>query len=275
MKDFTNKVALVTGAGSGIGRASAEAYARQGARVHLVDRDPDRLAEAAASVAALGAAAAVTHQADCAEREAMEALAAEVLAQEGRVDLLQLGVGVIIAGAFEETSLEQWQRVVDVNLWSVVHGLRAFLPSMLDGDDAHVVFVASLAGLVGFPYTSAYTATKFALVGLAESLSLEVAGRGVWVTAVCPGAVSTNLMRDGELNLPGQSEGAIRRAVDRFAARPDRVARDILGAVRRRKSLILPSAEALPLWLLKRASGGLFDSAARSLTSRIRRFTSR
>ncbi len=274
MKSFKNRTILVTAAGSGIGRASAEAYAAEGARVHLADIDGGRLEQVARSITAAGGQVAGVHPADCTDPDVMEALAAEI----GRVDLLQLGVGIIIAGAFEETSLEQWRRVMDANLWSAVHGLRAFLPAMLAADseaDAHIVIVASLAGLVGFPYTSAYTATKFALVGLAESLSLELAGRGVWVTAVCPGAVSTNLMRDGDLTLPGGSETGIRRAVERFAARPERVAREILRAVRRRKSLILPSSEALPLWLIKRASGGWFDSAARSVTGRLRNFASR
>ena len=283
MKDLRDRVVLITAAGSGIGRASALAYADAGARVHLVDISVNRLDEVAAEITAAGGTVGGVHPLDCTDADAMESLAGEVMATQGRVDILQLGVGIIVAGAFEETSLEQWRRVMDTNLWSAVHGLRAFLPSMLartrvgKGRDSegHVVIIASLAGLVAFPYTSAYTATKYALVGLAESLSLELAGSGVSVTAVCPGAVSTNLMRDGELALPGGSETGIRRAVERFAAKPERVAREILRAVRRRKSLILPSAEALPLWLIKRASGGLFDSAARSFTSKIRGFASR
>ena len=200
--------------------------------------------------------------------------------------VLQLGVGIIVAGAFEETSLEQWRRVIDTNLWSTVHGLRAFLPAMLDpggrgegrggrGGGSHVVIVASLSGLVGFPYTSAYTATKFALVGLAEALSLEFAGRGVGVTAVCPGAVNTNLFRDGQMRLPGGSETAISGAVERFAAKPERVAREIVQAVRFNRPLILPSSEALPLWLLKRASQRLFSRAGQLATSQLRRLASR
>ena len=281
MKDFRDRIVVVTAAGSGIGRASALAYGAAGARVHLVDIGADRLEAVGRELTAAGGQLGGLHTLDCTDADAMQALAHKVQEQEGRVDLLQLGVGIIVAGAFEETSLEQWHRVMDTNLWSAVHGLRAFLPQMLQrcgavkGAEAHLVIVASLAGLVAFPYTSAYTATKFALVGLAESLSLELAGRGVSVTAVCPGAVSTNLMRDGDMALPGGSETGIRRAVERFAAKPERVAREILKAVRRRKTLILPSAEALPLWLIKRASGGFFDTAARSFTSRIRNLTSR
>ena len=281
MKDFKDRIVVVTAAGSGIGRASALAYGAAGARVHLVDISADRLEAVGGELTAAGAQLGGLHTLDCTDAEAMEALAREIIKQEGRVDLLQLGVGIIVAGAFEETSLEQWRRVMDTNLWSAIHGLRAFLPRMLErcgavkGADAHLVIVASLAGLVAFPYTSAYTATKFALVGLAETLSLELAGRGISVTAVCPGAVSTNLMRDGDMSLPGGSESGIRSAVERFAAKPERVAREILRGVRRRKTLILPSAEAMPLWLIKRASGGLFDTAARSVTSKLRGLTSR
>jgi short-subunit dehydrogenase len=133
------------------------------------------------------------------------------------------------------------------------------------GGGAHIVNIASLAGLVGFPFTAPYTATKFAVVGLTEAVAMELKGRGITFTTVCPGAVATNLMHDGQMELPGKWAGRIRDAVDRLATSPEVIADRILKAVIDRTPLIIPTPGILPLWWIKR----LFDGPYRSVTCRL------
>lgn len=263
MSALAGKVCVITGAGSGIGRATALEAARAGAVVHLADIDAAR---AGAVRDAIGQGA-FSYRVDCADAEAVQGLADEVYARHGRVDLLHNNAGVVLGGAVQDLSLADWRWVVDVNLWGVIHGVHAFVPRMIEqGGGAHIVNTASMAGLVGLPYVAPYTATKFAIVGLSESLSAELAPHGIRVTAVCPGAVRTELMRDGRLALPGAWGERITRAVDRFATSPERIAREIVAAVRDGRSLLVPGGEMTPLWLLKRASPALFQRATRLVT---------
>jgi NAD(P)-dependent dehydrogenase (short-subunit alcohol dehydrogenase family) len=260
MSYFRDRVAVVTGAGSGIGRATAHLLAREGARVHAVDIRADRLEEAVRP-------GITTHVVDCAAAAAVEELARAVFAAEGRVDLLQNGVGVIIAGPVERLTLERWRRSLDLNLWSVIHGVQAFVPRMLEqgGARAHLCNIASVAGLVGFPYTAAYSASKAAVVGLSEALSAELHRRGVSVTCVCPGLVRTSLLADGELALPGRFGEQLRWFHDHLGPRPGPVAWKILRAVEKDRPLLVPSLGFKAAWLAKRASAGLYDRVVRRL----------
>lgn len=263
---FKDKVVVITGAGSGIGRAAALAYAGAGARVHLVDIHQQRVEQVAQEARELGAAA-VPHAVDCTSAAAVEQLAAAVNASEGRVDVLQNGVGALVAAAVEELTLDDWQRSVQVNLWSVIHGVQAFLPRMLaQGGRSHIVNIASVAGLVGFPYTAAYSTMKFAVVGLSEVLSAELYSKGITVTVVCPGMVQSNLIADGVLRLPGRWPQIVDRAYASFATRPEWLARQILTAVERRRAVVVPSLALAQLWRVKRWSGRLYDELARELT---------
>jgi NAD(P)-dependent dehydrogenase (short-subunit alcohol dehydrogenase family) len=260
MSYFRNRVAVVTGAGSGIGRATAHLLAREGARVHAVDIRADRLEEACRP-------GITTHVVDCADAGAVEELARAVFAAEGRVDLLQNGVGVIIAGPVERLTTRQWRRALDLNLWSVIHGVQAFVPRMLEqsGARAHVCNIASVAGLVGFPYTAAYSASKAAVVGLSEALSAELHRRGVGVTCVCPGMVRTSLLADGELALPGRFNEQLRWFHDNLGPPPEPVARAILRAVKADRPLVAPALGFKAAWLGKRASVELYNRIVRQL----------
>lgn len=271
MRDFRDKVVVITGAGSGIGKATAHAFARQGARLHLVDIRLDRVEGTAEEIRMRGNEA-TSHTLDCGDSVAMRELADHVFEREGRVHVLQSGAGVMVSAPVERITLEQWRSIIDTNLWGVVNGLHAFLPRMLEqGEPSHLVHVASVAGLVGFPYTSAYTATKFALVGLTEVLVAELAGRGVGVTAVCPGMVRTNLMGDGVLDLPGVWGRVVKQSYELFAARPESIARAILAAIRRGRTLVVPSLALAQLWLLKRlAPPELYAAATRRMMALIR-----
>lgn len=262
-RGFRDSVVVITGAGSGIGRATALAFAGAGACLHLVDIRLDRLEEAREEARRGGARRATSHAADCTDAEAVSELARRVFAEEGRVDVLQNGVGVVVASPVEKMSLADWQRAVDHNLWSVIHGVRAFVPPMLaQGSPAHIVNIASVAGLVGFPFTAAYSASKAAVVGLSEALGAELSWRGIGVTAVCPGMVRTRLLDDGVLRLPEPWGERLRWLHDHLAPTPDTVARQILSAVRRKSPLVVYAPGFRGVWWSKRVSAGLYHRLA-------------
>lgn len=261
MRDLRDAVVVVSGAGSGIGLASARAYGAAGARLHLLDIRGERV-EAAVEELRRAGVTAEAHALDCGDAEAMAEVAARVLEGSGRVDLVQNGAGMLVAGPVEQIPLEQWEQVVQVNLWSVIHGVRAFLPALLKnppqrGHRGWIVNIASFAGLLAFPFTVPYSTTKFAVVGLSEALSLELHSRGVGVTAVCPGAVKTRLMADGAVALPGErARRVIARGFDQFSASPEAIAGAILHGVRRGDPLLVPSPWLGGLWRLRRLGQG-------------------
>jgi NAD(P)-dependent dehydrogenase (short-subunit alcohol dehydrogenase family) len=197
--DLANKVAVITGGASGIGRGTALAVARRGADVVLADIHDQRLAEARAAVEALGRRALalrcdVTRDAD------VERLAHVAIAEMGQVDLLMNNAGVVLCGALEEIPVADWQWEFDVNVFGVVRGLRAFLPHMLARGSGYVVNSASMAGLFALTGPGApYVASKFAVVGLSEALALYARPRGIGVSVLCPGAVDTNLGENGRV----------------------------------------------------------------------------
>ena len=270
MKGFADKVAVVTGGGSGIGRATALALGRAGATVEVVDRVEERVDRVCFELSDLGAPCG-GHAVDCSDAEAVAEVADVVFRRRGRVDLLQNGAGILVAGPVEQIPLDQWRAVVDANLWSVVHGVRAFLPRMLEqpkvrGRRGTIVNVASFAGLVAFPYTAPYTTTKFAVVGLSEALSLELHGRGIGVTAVCPDAVRTALFRQGHVGFPRSwMRRVVEGGIDRFAVSPEAIAHAILKAARRGDPLVVPSLWLGQTWRLKRLSDDGFRRATRRL----------
>ena len=196
MKDFRGKVVVITGAGSGIGRSTALAFAREGAKLHLTDLNPERIEAVARECRALGAEAAV-YVVDSSDRAAMEKFAADVFAAAGRVDVLHNNAGIGAAAPFEDISLEHWEKIIKTNLWGVIHGVHFFLPRMIaQGGGGHIVNTASGGGLIGLPATGPYCATKFAVVGMSEVMNLELPKYGIWTTALCPGIINTNIVKD-------------------------------------------------------------------------------
>lgn len=249
MERLSGRVAVVTGAGSGIGLALAEALGSEGAEVVLADLDPVRLDEAVARVEAAGAPAAIAVPTDVADAAAVDELARRALEAFGAVNVVCNNAGVSALGNVWQTPLEDWRWVLDVNLMGVVHGIRAFLPILLEQDEAHVVNTASAAAVLTTPGMGAYIAAKHAVVGVSKALRADLASRWphVGVTVVCPGGVATNLADNVRtLGRPHDEDkvGALRASlVD--ATPPGEVATAIVAAIRERRFWLLPNAEGM------------------------------
>jgi NAD(P)-dependent dehydrogenase (short-subunit alcohol dehydrogenase family) len=209
VQNLSEKVVVITGAGSGIGRGSAWSFARVGGRVVIGDVDGDRAAAVAAELTDAGFDAAGA-ACDVAADGGLESLRDLALARFGRVDVVMNNVGVIAAGQPLNIPMSEWQRIIDVNLLSVVHSNQVFLPLLLEQGQGHVVNTASTAALYPYSYDRLpYTATKAAIVAVSEALALYLRPRGVGITCLCPGPVSTNIVEQmafhgemGELGVP-------------------------------------------------------------------------
>jgi NAD(P)-dependent dehydrogenase (short-subunit alcohol dehydrogenase family) len=254
--DLTGKIVLVTGAASGIGRATALACAERRADLALCDVDETGLAETARR--AVGHAGRVlTRRVDVARPQEMEAFAGQVHAELGSVDLLVNNAGVGLGANLAHTRLEDWTWIVGVNLMGVVHGCHFFVPRMVEAHrGGHVVNVASMAGYFPSDGLLAYCTTKSAVIGLSESLRIELAPHGIGVTAICPGVIDTPIVQSTPLRGPGASDAARERMVEAYRRRgygPERVARNLLRAVARNRAVAPISPEAWAGYYLKRA----------------------
>ena len=259
MKNFKGKVVVITGAGSGIGRSTALAFAREGARLHIADIAKEKVEDVAREITGMGAFARA-YAVDCSDKNSMARFADDVFRAEGRVDVLHNNAGVAFGGAVEKMPLEQWERIISVNLWGPIYGMHFFVPRMIaQGGGGHVVNTSSVAGLMAFPTVSAYSTTKFALVGLSEVMNIELARHGIHTTALCPGFINTPLVQATEMNIQDRKGRPVKDRIIRFyrdlGASPDRVAQDVLKAVRKKRPVQQsPWFHLGPVWILKRLS---------------------
>ncbi len=266
---FGGRLVLVTGAASGIGRATALAFAEAGARVVAVDRDAAG-AERTAELARLtGARDAWSECCDVSDEQAMEKLAARVTAEHGVVDVLVNNAGIGLAGTFLDTSVEDWRKVLDVNLWGVLHGCRIFGGRMAErGQGGHIVNTASAAAFQPTKSLTAYSTSKAAVLMLSECLRAELAGKGIGVTAICPGMVNTSITDTASFVGVSEEEQRRRRekATRLYGRRnypPERVAEAILRAVAENRAVVPVTPEAHGLRFLSRFAPRLRGAIAR------------
>ncbi len=260
MKSFKDKVAVITGAGSGIGQALALALAREGAALAISDINAANVADTAAQCAALGAK--VHHyRLDVGSREAIYAHADEVLRDFGRVNLVINNAGVAVNASVRELSDADFEWLMNINFWGVIHGTRAFLPHLSGAGEAHIVNVSSIFGMIGVPKQSCYNAAKFAVRGFTESLRQEMVneGSGIGVSCVHPGGVRTNIAKMARKGA-SDADRDLGAMFDRVAkTTPEKAAAIILAGVRRNQARIFVGADAKALDLMQRLLGSAYQ----------------
>ncbi len=262
LQSLHGKLALVTGAGSGIGRATALRLARLDARVVLCDRNPASLQ---GTLDLLVGNDVHAETVDVSDWAAMQALGERVHANHGTLDILVNNAGVATAGNFLSTPIDDWNWVMGINLMGVVHGCKVFGAAMAEAGRGHIVNIASAAGYYAAPDMSAYAASKHAVMGLTESLRLEMAERGVGVSAICPGVINTNIVAASRMH--GSAAQAQDKLVNFYKRRnygPEHVADAVIEAIANNRAVVPVSPEAWALYAGKRLLPGVFDSVQRS-----------
>jgi NAD(P)-dependent dehydrogenase (short-subunit alcohol dehydrogenase family) len=264
--NFQGRTAIVTGAGSGIGRSLCEELAVYGATVVVTDIDQDAARQVADLITRSGGQARPALL-DVRREEAWRALVDEVLATDQHLDYLFNNAAITLRGEVRDMNPETWLRVLEVNLLGAIQGISTVYPIMLRQGCGHIVNISSLAGLIGFPTQTPYVTTKSALVGLSTSLRAEAAGFGVRVTVACPGYVQTPIWRSPVLKAHGEDlPGPPFKMME-----PGPAARAILQGVRRNQAIIVFPLYARLLWWLYRFQPGLVILLSQKIVRNLRR----
>jgi len=266
---FDKKRCFVTGAASGIGRATTLRLAAQGAELYLTDRDSDGLAQTVSDARALGAQVPEHRALDVSDYDEVAAFAADIHAAHPSMDVVMNIAGVSAWGTVDRLTHDQWSRMVSINLMGPIHVIETFLPPMVAaGRGGHLVNVSSAAGLVALPWHAAYSASKYGLRGLSEVLRFDLARHRIGVSVVVPGAVKTPLINTVEIAGVDRGDPNVSRWVDRFGAHavsPERAAEKILAGVAKNKYLIYTSADIWALYAFKRLAWWPYSVAMRQV----------
>jgi len=253
MKILKDKVAVVTGAGSGIGQATAIALAKEGCHLALADINQAGMEATAGDVERSGVKVS-QHKVDVASRKDMERFVDEVIDHHGRVHIIVNNAGVSVFADFIEQSIEDLEWVLGINLWGVIYGCKFFLPHLVKEQESHIVNISSSAGFFPTPKMSGYTTSKFAVRGLSETIRTELAGLNVGVTSVHPGVIKTNIphaTKYQEKDRKKQEAGAV--FFSRFGHPPEKAAHKIVKGIKKNSQRVLIGPEAYVFDILKRA----------------------
>ncbi|WP_436700215.1 SDR family NAD(P)-dependent oxidoreductase [Nocardioides sp. BYT-33-1] len=272
MKNLSNKVVVITGAGSGIGRALAVNLAGKGARLALSDVDTAGLDETAALAKDAGSPDVRTARLDVADREAFAAYAAGVAEHFGQVNVVVNNAGVALAGDVVDLDYQDMEWIVGINFWGVVHGTKEFLPHLIASGEGHIVNLSSLFGLLAMPGQSAYNATKFAVRGFTEALREEmlIAGHNVGVTSVHPGGIKTAIARNARVSAK-EDKAATARLFDEKLAKmtPERAAEIIVRGIVKNQARVLVGLDAHALHNFQKFTGSRYEDVVALVSKRV------
>ncbi|GAA4376204.1 SDR family NAD(P)-dependent oxidoreductase [Nocardioides caricicola] len=268
MKELDHKVAVITGAGSGIGRALSVDLARRGSLLAISDVDDDGLAETVELVKAAGAREVRSDHLDVADRAAFAAYASSTAEHFGRVNLVVNNAGVALAGNLEDLEYPDMDWIMGINFWGVVHGTKEFLPHLIASGDGHLVNISSLFGLISMPGQSMYNAAKYAVRGMSEAVREEmlVAGHPVGVTVVHPGGIKTAIARNARYSAVEDGAQTAKFFDEKLAKMtPERAAEIIVKGIRTNKARVLVGIDAHAVHTLAKVTGSRYqDIVART-----------
>ena len=269
MNIYKDKVAIVTGAASGLGKTLGESLAASGAFVVLADVNTDGVQEVAAGIRGKGQNAAAA-TVDVTDFEAVKGWVERTVEEHGRLDYLFNNAGILIFGEARDCSIEDWRSVIDLDLYGVVNGVVAAFPLMVEQGFGHIVNTASVEGLAPFPVMGSYVASKYGVVGLSHALRAEGAALGVKVSVACPGYVTTKIIETSKM-VRIDREKILASLTGGMGVSPEECVSKILRGVERNKATIVVGWWAKILWRLQRLSPGLVYWIMRMVTNQMRK----
>jgi NADP-dependent 3-hydroxy acid dehydrogenase YdfG len=254
MKTLAEKKVLITGAASGIGRATAIAMGKSGCCLFLTDIGADGLQETVEEITSVGGTVCLSRPFDVGDYQAVMNFAREIHDGYNSLDILVNIAGVALFSQIEDMKHSDWEKVINVNLWGVIHGLECFVPEMIRaGKGGHIVSVSSTAGLIGLPWHTVYAGTKHALVGMSEVLRYDLRKHRIGVSVICPGAVNTGLVNTAKINTDNKEVTDKTREVFRkIAIAPEKVSDLIIKAILKNKFLIITSFDIKMFYFVKK-----------------------
>jgi NAD(P)-dependent dehydrogenase (short-subunit alcohol dehydrogenase family) len=256
MEDFKDKVVIVTGGASGIGRELSKALSRNGAVVVTADINLDGAKKTVSEIKAEGGNATAV-QLDVTKEAAVKKLVENTAKEHKRLDMIFNNAGIIIVGDMRDISIEHFRRIIDVNLWGVIYGTMSAYPLMVKQGFGHIVNIASIVGLLPYPSAAPYSTTKHAIVGLSGSLRAEAKEFGVKVTVVCPGNIKSSIYKEGTVLKAGWKDVISKLPIEMM--KTEKAARKILSGVRKNKAIITFPLDATILWMLYRIKPSLLN----------------
>jgi len=269
MNIYKDKVAIVTGAASGLGKTLGESLAASGAFVVLADVNTDGVQEVAAGIRGKGQNAAAA-TVDVTDFEAVKGWVERTVEEHGRLDYLFNNAGILIFGEARDCSIEDWRSVIDLDLYGVVNGVVAAFPLMVEQGFGHIVNTASVEGLAPFPVMGSYVASKYGVVGLSHALRAEGAALGVKVSVACPGYVTTKIIETSKMVKIDRGK-ILASLTDSMGVSPEECVSRILRGVERNRATIVIGWWAKILWRLQRLSPGLVYWIMRMVTNQMRK----